>query len=301
MESQVFRPPRRVGLLYHLGLIAILSALVVLGLQAASEAQMGAFFLVALLPALAGMLLLPVLVYRTYALWTATYTIERDGLRLQWGLRVEEIPMNAIRWVNPARSFSEALPLPWPRLDGAVLGVRRLRSGQPIEFMAAHAQRLILIATTDRIFAISPRLTDEFLHAYRSELELGSFSSRPARSIQPAAIFANFWPDRRARSLVLGMVVLNLVLLVWVSLIVSARATIPFRFDQAGNPLDIVPSVRLMLLPIMSILLGMVDLLLGLFFYRRTETQIAAYLVWVTSLAASALLLGAVYFLQHAG
>jgi hypothetical protein len=300
VEPLIFRPPRRVGLLYHLALIATFSALMIVGLQFAAEAELGAIFMVALSPMLVGFFIIPLLIYRTYALWTATYTIERDGLRLQWGLRVEEIPMNAIRWLHPEQAFSEALPIPWPRLPGAVLGVRRRRDGQTVEFMAAQSRGLILIATAERIFAISPRLREEFLQAYRSEIELGSFASRPARSIQPAAILANFWPDPWARGLVFGMVLFNLVLLGWASFLAATHITFPFRFDATGKPLETAPAVRLMLLPITSILMGLIDLLLGLFFYRRAETKIAAYWLWLAGLATCALFLGAIYFLQRA-
>lgn len=284
-------------MLYHLGLSAILFAMVVLGLQATARAEIGAIFLLTLLPTVFAMVLLPILLYRAYALWTATYTIERDGLRLQWGLRVEEIPMKAIRWVSPSRSYAGPLPLPWPRLDGAVLGVRQLQKEQTIEFLSASSQGLILIGTDERVFAISPLRTDEFLSAYRHETELGSFADRPARSVRPAAILSNFWPDTRARSLVLGLFALNLALLLWVSLSIPAHPTIPFRFSAAGNPTEFAPGVRLLLLPVISILIGTVDFLLGLFFYRRVETQIVAYMLWATGLATSVLFLGAVYFI----
>lgn len=289
-------------MLYHLGAIFLLAALAAIGLQITGETQIGAAFLLALLPTLLAIVLLPVLIYRTYALWAATYTIERDGLRLQWGLRVEEIPMNTIRWVRLASTFGQPLPLPWPRWDGAVLGNRHLQNGQTVEFLASQSTGLILIAVEipeagEHIFAISPLHPNEFLHAYQSEIELGSFASRLARSIQPTAVLTGFWPDRRARLLVLGLMGFNLALLIWVGLIVSTRPVIPFRFNAEGMPLEFVPSVRLFLLPVISTLFGAIDLLLGLFLYRRSETQLAAYLLWATGVAASAFFLLGVHFL----
>ena len=35
----------------------------------------------------------PLLLYRLYALLQASYTLERDGLRIRWGLRGEDIPL----------------------------------------------------------------------------------------------------------------------------------------------------------------------------------------------------------------
>jgi hypothetical protein len=299
MEAYTFRPPRRYGLLIHSSIVALLGSLVVVGLQTAAEAQLGLTFLLAVLPTLTGLAALPWLIYRTYALWTATYTIERDSLRLQWGLRVEEIPMNTIAWVRPASTLGRALPLPWSRLAGAVVGVRRMGNGT-VEYLASQQNDLIIIATTEQMFAISPRDPQAFLRAYRSQTELGSFATRPPRSAQPAAIFTHFWPDRWARLLVLGLFTINLALFAAASLAIPAHATIPLRFDAQGAPLDFAPGVRLMLLPIISGLFGAVDFLLGLFLYRRETTQIAAYLLWAAGLATGALLLGAVTFLINA-
>lgn len=295
-------------MLYHLGAVFILAALAAAALQVTAETQIGAAFLLALLPTLLSITLMPILIYRAYALWTATYTIERDGIRLQWGLRVEEIPMNAIRWVRQASAFEQPLPLPWPRWDGAVLGSRQLQNGHTVEFFASQATNLILIAVAveggieahQRIFAISPLHPDEFLRAYQHESELGSFTNRPARSVQPTAVLTNFWPNRYARVLVLGLIGVNLVLLAWVSLAVSTHAVIPFRFDISGAPLELVPAVRLFLLPVISALFSTIDLLVGLFFYRRKETQPAAYLLWATGVATGFLFLLGVHLLLQA-
>lgn len=296
-KAVTFRPPRRNGMLLQLGVIFILGTLSIIGLQATAQTEIGTAFLVALLPTLLILSLLPIFVYRTYALWAASYTIERDGLCLQWGLRIEEIPMHAIQWIHPLETLEYPVFLPWPRWEGAILGTRRMHDGKTIEFLASQSSNLLLIATDERIFAISPLDPGEFLQEYQNQSELGSFTNRASRSIQPTAIFAYFWPDRRARALVLGILTLNLVLLIWVSLIVPKHATTPFRFDADGNPLDVAPGGRLMLLPVISILINAVDLLLGLFFYHRAETKSAAYMVWLTGLVASWLFGGAVYFL----
>ena len=41
----------------------------------------------------------PLLMYRLYALIQASYTLERDGLRIRWGLRGEDIPLSQIEWI----------------------------------------------------------------------------------------------------------------------------------------------------------------------------------------------------------
>jgi hypothetical protein len=43
------------------------------------------------------------------------------------------------------------------------------------------------------------------------------------------------------------------------------------------------------------------DMLLGLFFYRRPESQVASYLLWGSGVLTALLFLGAVYFILQAG
>ena len=60
---------------------------------------------------------LPLFTYRLYSLWRSTYVVARDGMRLRWGLRVEDIPISDILWVYRADEveFSPSLPLlRWP-------------------------------------------------------------------------------------------------------------------------------------------------------------------------------------------
>jgi hypothetical protein len=63
---------------------------------------------------------------------------------------------------------------------------------------------------------------------------------------------------------------------------------------------DLVPGIQLMLLPVLNMAFFAADLVLGLYFYRHAETQPLAYLVWGSSVLASALLLGAVFYILEA-
>ena len=71
-------------------LILVLLALVVLGLWQAAQAEIGPGFLLYLIPIVLGLIFIPLLAYRTYALWRASYLLERDGIYLRWGLREEK-------------------------------------------------------------------------------------------------------------------------------------------------------------------------------------------------------------------
>ena len=141
-KEHIFRPPQRLGLILHAALTLLLVGGTIAGLWGASRATIGPLFLLGLLPILVTAVGAPVLVYRGYALSRAHYILQRDGIRLHWGLRVEHIPMTAVEWVRPASELRQPLPRPVLQWPGAVLGVRHLPEGIELEYLAADpAQR----------------------------------------------------------------------------------------------------------------------------------------------------------------
>jgi hypothetical protein len=300
-EVYVFQPDRRWGVAFHLVAILVLGAAGVAGLWQAAGATIGPAFLLFLLPGLVAVILVPALAYRLYALQNSAYTLERDGIRLRWGLRVEEIPIGNILWVHPAAGLAAPLPLPRLRWPGAVLGRRRLSSDEDVEFMASTSRGLMLIATAGRGYAISPSDPQGFLLAFQRCTEMGSLVRLPARSIYPTFLLNRVWSSRLARGLLLGGAALNLVLLVWVSLTIPTRSEVTLGFRVDGQPGYAVPAVRLLLLPVLNSFFFLVDVFLGFFFYRREDSQPFSYLLWSSGALLSILFLTAVFFILRSG
>lgn len=306
----VFPPPRRLGLIFQVIASVILVITSVWSFWRAVNVIIGPLFLLYILVALLGVGLVPLLVYRSYALYKAAYTLERDGILLRWGLRLEDIPMSSVLWVLHSSQLEVPLPRPWVRWPGSVLGVRRLPDGNRVEYLAARAKQLIFIATTERIFAISPEQPDAFLKAFQRFMELGSLTPLKARSIYPGFLLARVWRTPTARYLLLGGLVFNLLLLAWVSFVIPSRSFITLGFALEGEP---VPAVRLLLLPLLSGFFFLLDLSLGLFLFRRGEDpsptpsqgrefmlvsgQLLAYLLWVSAVLTALLFLLAVFFI----
>lgn len=299
-DSLTFSPPRQLGLAVHIVTILLLAAGGLAGLSQAARAQAGLTFLLYLLPGGIAVMLIPLLIYRVAALQRASYGLERDGIRLRWGMRGEDIPMTAVQWVGMSSQSPVRLPgvlLGWP---GAVLSVRRMADGRPLEFMAARTSQLVVILTEKRAFAISPENPAMFLQQFRRLAEYGSLSPIAARSVYPDFLGQRFWADLPARSLVLAAIIASLGLLAWVSLAVPGQAQISLRLAPDGSPLEPVPAVRLLLLPVLNGFFLVLDLLLGVVFYRRRETQSLAYLMWGTSLLTAVLFLVSVFFILRA-
>jgi hypothetical protein len=152
-----FEPPRRRGIILHVTASLILLASGGTLFYFAMQEQVGTYFVLFLLFSLILLGALPLVVYRGYALQTAYYILERDGLRLHWGLREEDIPLPDIEWIRPADELGFDLPRPllvWP---GALLGVRRVEGLGLVEFLASELETMILVATPNKVFAISPQ------------------------------------------------------------------------------------------------------------------------------------------------
>ena len=290
-QVHTFYPSRRAGFLFHtLGMSLLLMA-GAYGLWRVARVETASALLVSLVPAAAAALGVPVLAFRLYSLLGAEYAIERDGIRLRWGLRVEHIPSDVLEWVVRADRLDQALPRPVVAWPGSVLGVRRLRDGRSLEYMASRTHSLVLISTPGRIFAISPADPDDFELNYLRLTEMGSLTPIPARSVTPVFQFSGFLSDRAARFILLGSGLLWLVLLAVVALGVPSREQVVLRFTAQGQAADFAPAVRLYLLPILNALFLLLDGLLGLVFYRRKELRPLSYLLWVSGIITTGLFL----------
>lgn len=297
-EQYVFFPPNRSGVIFHLSAIVILILSGAWGLWNAFRVELGSIFFLYLLPFMIALPLVPLLIYRLNSLENASYTLERESIRLRWGWRIEVIPMPNVQWVRTASDLGRSLSRPRFRWPGAVYGTRRYPGGKmDIEYMASTTKGLLVIATTEKLFAISPANADNFLMTYQHFTEMGSLLPPPASSIYPTNLIARLWMTRPARNLVLVGAILSLGLLIYVSISITSVETVSLGFTPDGDPRTPIPSVRLTLLPVLNYFAYMVDLLLGFVFFRRAETQYLAYLLWGTSIFVSILFFVAVFFI----
>ncbi|MGB5845209.1 MAG: PH domain-containing protein [Anaerolineales bacterium] len=280
--------------------ILVLLALGTLGLWQAAQAPIGLIFLLYLIPILLVLILVPLISYRAYALWRASYLLERDGIYLRWGLREEIIPMDVVIWVRSSQELETPLPLPRFRWPGAVLGVRQLPDGTRVEYIAAQASQFILVAASDRIYAISPANPQEFMLAYQRFAELGSLTPLTAHSIYPANLLRRVWAAPAARYLLIAGFGISILLLVLVSLSVPSNLTISLGFNPDGTSSGPVPSVYLLLLPILNGIFYFANALFGLYLFRAENRQTLAYLLWGSGLFTGLLFVIAVVLILTA-
>ncbi len=286
-------------MLVHSALVLILAVLGFACIWRASLAETSPTFLAYILGGFIAIGVTLIVVYQMYALQRARYILARDGISIYWGLRHEEIPINQVNWVGSADQNRMKISKPFIRLPGAVLGIQVQPDGQAIEFLAARDTKLVLIVTSGRIFAISPIDEGEFLQTYYRLSEFGSLAPIPSASDSPAALLSRSWADRPARILLIISLVFAAGLILWVSLSIPKHPLTALRLNPDGSPVELVPGIRILLLPVINTFFFVADLLSGLFFYRRSDTRSLSYLMWASSALTSLLFSGAVFLIMR--
>ena len=293
----VFLPPRRRGLLVHALVAVFMAAGGGAAFWLALQGEVGGRLLILLMVSILLLAPLPLVLYRAYALSQASYSMDRDGLRLRWGLRAEDIPLPEIEWIRPAEEMGFRLPLPFWNAPGAILGARNIEGLGTVEFMASEVKSMLLVATPRRVYAISPVNREAFEHAFYRIIEMGSLSPLSPYSARPAAFAQRVWQDRLARILIISGFSLEGLLFFVAALVMTTRRSISLGFNANLKPFDPGPPERLLLLPVMGAFAFVLDLLLGMFFYRRDEQHPVAYMVWACCVLTPLLLLIGITFL----
>jgi hypothetical protein len=296
MDSH-YPPPKQLGLLVHIFLVLLMVGLSGWGIWNLTFAQVGPNFVIFLMDALLALVPLPLFLYRAYALLRADYILDRDSLELRWGLRDEDIPLTDIEWLRPASDLSTPLRLPWLPLPGAVLGLRRHPDLGVVEFLASSSRNLLLVATSKRVYAISPTDAARFAQTFARTVEMGSLLPAEAKSVYPSFIFSRAWSNPLARFLWLAGLFMNIGLAVWVMLTIPTLGQVSLGFGPFGGTRPPSPASQLILLPVISSFLFLVGLFTGMYFYRWETHRVLALVLWTSSALSALLFLLAVFFI----
>lgn len=289
-ESLVFYPAKRAGLTLHYAL-AVLFAAGSGGLIFLAFAQAGGGFLILyLFGALILLALLGLMAYRIYALRGASYTLERNGLRLRWGLRREDIPLTELEWIHPAEDLITPIARPAFGMPGAYLGAVQHEDLGSVEYIASDLRSLVVIESFNNVFVLSPEDPQAFIDAFTRTLEMGSLSPIEAYSSEPTQFIQDVFQDRYARICLIVSLVMTLVMVVSATLLIPLRSTLSLGINTSGVALDPVPAVQLLILPLLGSLAFILNIAVGLYFYRHEPQRNAAYAIWTAAMLTPSLL-----------
>lgn len=290
-ESLVFYPAKKAGLAIHIALAFLLAGGGGVLLWLAFQQPGGGFLTLYLFAALLLVALLAVIAYRAYALLHASYTIERDGLSLRWGLRREDIPLTELEWIRPVDDLATQIKNPAFSMPGAYLGMVNHPDLGKVEFMASSHRSLVIIESFNHVFALSPEKPEEFMRAFNRTLEMGSISPIEPYSSEPAEFIQNVFQNRFARMALIASLLLTLTLVVLTSLLIPTRQILSMGIDAAGNALEPVNSTRLLILPLLGSLAFVLNVVVGLFFFRHEDQRPVSYAIWAAAIITPLLLI----------
>ena len=292
-----FPPARLRGLLFNLGMVVFLGLIATAMMLLAVNTPLGPTFLLYLLAALLVAAPVPLLLYRAYSLWTGRYQIDRNGVRLKWGFREENISIYDIEYIEYAADLLFPLELPRLRWPGALTGRTRQDKLGLVEFMASDPENLVMIGTGEHVYVISPENAAGFIRVYREAGELGSLSPYEPYSSYPQFLLADIWRDRITRGLLIATLILSLALFVLVGWSVPLISEVSLGFNAQIEPLPPVSPGQLFLLPAVNIILVISSYVLSLVFFREKKNHQVVYMLWVANVLTALLFLIAVLFI----
>ena len=290
-KTHFFKPIAQKGLILHgISIISLLGLVSVLIIPLFNQV-FGFMFIAYLLSAILIAIPIPFLVYRSYALFHADYILERDGIRLKWGMRLEDIPMSQIQWIQKASEYKSPIRYPFFSIPGAFIGTVKQKNNLPIEFIASEKKNLVLIGLDHKIYAVSPIEVENFMLVFSEQLEYGSLDEIIPQSIHPSLMITQIFRLPRMSWIILAGFILNLLLLFLSGLASTQYTTVHIGYNVLGMLSEPIPATQLMILPILSLLFFFGSILISGIAYREKSRGKLVYLLQTSNIITCILFL----------
>jgi hypothetical protein len=291
-----FFPTRRLGLLFGSALLFAALGLTLVGLYFLATSEISPWLILWVILPLLGAPAAALISYQLYGLLTARYRMDREGIRVTWGLAEEQIPIGAIEEVHQVDEVRlPRRPGKGPWWPGCVTGHKQVEGWGEVEFFGTDLSAgATIIQTGGRKLAITPGNPGEFKAHYGEALRSGPLEPVPAISQRPDRFISQIWSDLPARWLILTGLILPLSLLTFLS-ITSPHlpGAVPFGFGPGGEATTLAPGGRLLLLPMIGGFVWAVDLFIGSWLFRKEPHTLLAYMLWAVGAIVGALFWGA--------
>ena len=285
-ENFQFAPSRFKGVVFLSIVCLILIGTEVFLLRNFDISQVGLQFFLLLIALIILAVPLALLLYRLYSLIFSYYRLERDGLHIQWGLRTEVIPLNAIEWIRRPSEMTVDVPWSVMPMPGAYLGTVETKDGLTFEFLASDMGKMLFLGTSRYIYAISPQHPEQFLIGFERILQMGALTNVQWTTTRPGNWLLEAWNNKPGRiSTILSMAFLILTY-IWVGSRFRVNSTVFLSFSATGEPVEAVSSVNMLVIPLAATIIWVVGTVLGLWVFQQKNSRRAAELVWGAVAAA---------------
>lgn len=291
------RPPKLIGFLIGSLFIVLLLFTIGWSVIQMSTGELSIWLVFWVVLPLLSLPLLLLVAYRLYGLFTARYSVDRDGLKLRWGLAFDDIPIQQLTRVDRAAAFNlSEIPVFSTLWPGLIIGKRQIEGLGEVEYFATRGPaEMVVVQSGDRLLAISPKDVDDFLNAVRDALRMGALSTYEEISTRPNFALARLGSDRIALLLVILGGILPVALFGYLLLVVGdITDQVAFGFDTSGIVDTLAPPGRLLLLPMIGGASWFLDLFFGIWMYRTRTNRPLAYTLWGGAILVGVLMWGAV-------
>lgn len=287
-------PDKRAGLLWGLGLLAVLVAVEASLLRSIVGAPVDMWLYLRALLFTAVLPLLAFLAYGYYGLANLTYRIERNGIAIRWGAGTDMVPRDEIVEIVPFAALCKRLTagIGWPGYrigDAQVAGAGRVRL-----YTTRPPEQSLAIRTRTRTYVISPANVEGFLADYRTRRQLGPIAQWAQERHLPRLFRLSIWRDRAAGILALPALLLNLGLFGYLT---ARYASLPLRlvlsYDLQGMGDRIGARSEIFILPAVGLAIVLVNAALAAWLHRRERVlallllgngPLVQALVWLAAL-----------------
>ena len=284
MEKEIsftYAPSRGKGILFLFSVCGILAFLEWFLVWRFGTFQVGPQLFLLLIAMLIFAVPLVFLLYRLYSLLFSYYRLERDGLHIQWGLRTEVIPLNAIEWIRSPMEMTEDVPWSVLPMPGAYLGTVEVSEHLSYEFLASDMGKMLFLGTSRYIYAISPNDPAGFMAGFERILQMGALTNVNWTTTRPGNWLLEAWRNKTGRiSAILSL--LFLLLLYILAGIRFNESNIEMSENSVGNLL----TIRSLSLPIFATIIWLIGTLIGLWIFQQKSCRRIAELIWGAAAAA---------------
>ncbi len=281
-----YAPSRWKGILFLFAVCAALTALEIFLVRNFGGTKIGLQFFLLLIAMIIAAVPLGFLLYRLYSLIFSFYRLERDGLHIQWGLRAEVIPLNAIEWIRSPAEMTEDVPWSVLPIPGAYLGTVPVDDRSTYEFLASDMGKMLFLGTSRYIYVISPQKPAAFMTGFERILQMGSLTGEEWTTSRPVGWLLDAWADLPGRISTILSIFFLVGLYIWIGLNFQADTVLPGAFSPTGAAAEGITPANVLILPLGATFVWFAGTVLGLWIFQRKRERGIAELVWGASCAA---------------
>lgn len=226
--------------------------------------------------------------YRLAAALTLAYSVDRNGLYISWLGNRAVVPLHRIESVDSGVRVRPTLG-GLLRSVGYLHGQVSMGEGRVVHrFTTVPLGQALVLHTAADSYAISPQDVDAFVQDLEQRRRLGVVQELAA-GVEAGRTFSYaFWDNPTVRRALALALLLNLALLGWLMTIYPGLPPLlDMRADATGAAAALAPRHQILFLPLAAAVLGLINLGLGLSFYRREP--VGAQLLQLTTVGVQIL------------